>query len=285
MPPTTTAALGSRPSSSAAAPGQGALTFSSVAGRTVVRRAWSTSPLKVLNPQNHGSAAWVYLASYGGGLVGGDSLHLEIDVEARAMAVISTQASTKVYRSPRGASQHLRASVADDALLVLAPDPVVCFAASSYTQEQEIHLAPRAALVLIDWLSAGRVASGERWQLDAYTTRTRIWCGDRRLLHESLRLTPREGALGDRMRRFNTLLFAVVAGVALAPHASAILQDISAMPLQTRSDLLISASPVGDTAILLRMAGVSTEAVAQALRRTLNFLSPLLGDNLWARKW
>ena len=87
------------------------------------------------------------------------------------------------------------------------------------------------------------------------------------------------------MRRFNTLLFAVVAGVTLAPHASAILHDISAMPLQTRSDVLVSASPLGETAILLRMAGVSTEAIAQALRRTLNFLPPLLGDNLWARKW
>ena len=109
--------------SSAVAPGQSALTFSRVGERTVVRHAFSTSPLKLLNPRNQGSAAWVYLASYGGGLVDGDALRIDIDVERGAIAVISTQASTKVYRSPHGASQQLRADVADDALLVLAPDP------------------------------------------------------------------------------------------------------------------------------------------------------------------
>src|SRR5260370_8394377 len=90
-------------------PGRGALTFSRVGQRTVVRRAFSTSPLKLLNPQNHSAAAWVYLASYGGGLVGGDALRIDIDVERGAAAVISTQPSTKVYPSAQGASQQLPA--------------------------------------------------------------------------------------------------------------------------------------------------------------------------------
>jgi len=73
-------------------------------------------------------SACVDLASYGGGLVDRAALRIDIEVERGATAVMSTQASTKVYRSQHGASQQLRADVADDALLVLAPDPVVCFA-------------------------------------------------------------------------------------------------------------------------------------------------------------
>jgi len=261
------------------------MTFTRVGERTVVRHAFSTSPLKLLNPQNHSAAAWVYLASYGGGLVGGDALRIDIDVERGAAAVISTQASTKVYRSLQGATQQLRADVADDALLVLAPDPVVCFARSSYAQNVEIRLAERGALVLVDWLGAGRVASGERWQLDHFSSLTQIWCGQRRLLYDSLRLTPEDGDVARRMGRFNALVTVVIAGPLLAAHASRVLQEVAAMPLEKRSDLLISANPLGEGALLLRIAAVSTERAAQTLRRILAFLPPQLGDDPWSRKW
>jgi urease accessory protein len=263
----------------------GALTFSSVGERTVVRRAFSTSPLKLLNPQNHSQAAWVYLASYGGGLVGGDALQIDIDVERGATAVISTQASTKVYRSPRGASQQLRADIADDAMLVLAPDPIVCFAQSSYEQNVEIRLAPRASLVLVDWLGAGRVASGERWQHDRFSSVTRIRCGEDCLLHDSLSLNPVDGDIAGRMGRFNSLITVAIAGPRLASDTARILQEVAAMPLEKKADLLISASPLKNAALLLRIASVSTERAGQMLRRILAFLPPLLGDDPWRRKW
>jgi urease accessory protein len=263
----------------------GALTFSSVGERTVVRRAYSTSPLKLLNPQNHSHAAWVYLASYGGGLVGGDAIRIEVDVERGATAVISTQASTKVYRSPRGASQQLLADVADDALLVLAPDPVVCFARSSYQQNVDIRLAPRASLVLVDWLGAGRVASGERWQHDRFSSVTRIRRGADCLLSDSLSLNPEDGDVAARMGRFNTLITVVIAGPPLAAEAARIHHEVAAMPLEKSADLLISASPLRESALLLRIAAVSTERAGQTLRGLLSFLTPLLGDDPWRRKW
>ena len=265
--------------------GRGALTFSRVGDRTAVRRAFSTSPLKLLNPRYHGSAAWIYLASYGGGLVGGDALQLDIEVQRGAAAVIATQSSTRVYRSPRGASQAVRAEVADEALLVLAPDPVVCFAKSSYTQDLAIRLAPRAALVLVDWLGAGRVASGERWQFDRFNSVTQLWHGERRMLYDALRLTPEDGGIAGRMGRFNTLLTVIVAGPPLAAEAARILGEVAAMPLETKADLVVSASPIGELAVLLRIAAVSTERAGETLRRLLAFLPPLLGGDPWSRKW
>ena len=55
-----------------ARPGTGFLDVARVERRSVVRRAFATSPLRLLTPKNHGSAAWVYASSYGGGLLGGD---------------------------------------------------------------------------------------------------------------------------------------------------------------------------------------------------------------------
>ena len=74
---------------------------------------------------------------------------------AGARCFVSTQASTKVYRSERAAGQSLRAHAAEDSLLVLLPDPVTPFAESSYSQEQHIDLAAGASLVAVDWMTAG----------------------------------------------------------------------------------------------------------------------------------
>ena len=52
---------------------------------------------------NAGASAWAYAATYGGGLVGGDSVSMRVEVGAGASALVATQASTKVYRSDRGA--------------------------------------------------------------------------------------------------------------------------------------------------------------------------------------
>ena len=105
----------------ALAPGSGTLRFEKVRGTTVLTCAAATSPLRLLHPKNAGSAAWVYAATYGGGLLGGDAISVEAVVGDGARALISTQASTKVYRSDASASQRLRVHAGDDSLLALLP--------------------------------------------------------------------------------------------------------------------------------------------------------------------
>ena len=59
---------------------------------STVTRAYAESPLKWLTPATRSEAAWVFASSYGGGLVGGDHLDVEIGVDAGAAAFLSTQA-------------------------------------------------------------------------------------------------------------------------------------------------------------------------------------------------
>src|SRR6185436_20614305 len=91
--------------------------------QTVVGRSFASSPVKLFTTRAVGGACWVYAATLGGGLVGGDRIRMTIDVGADARALLTTQASTKVYRSLRPASQHISARIADDALLAVVPDP------------------------------------------------------------------------------------------------------------------------------------------------------------------
>jgi urease accessory protein len=272
-------------SSVAAQAGAGAIQFSSVDGRTVLTRKAATSPLRILNPRNAGTAAWAYLATFGGGLVGGDEVRIDIAVAPGAHALVATQASTKVYRSEKGAAQRLRADVGRDSLLALLPDPVTCFAGARYTQEQRICLEASANLVFVDWLTAGRIASGERWQFHGYRSRTFLWRADRLIWHDALTLDPGDGDVPDRMGRFNCLAVAVATGPAFETTAARLVGAIGSAPATRRADMLLSAAPLDDEGVVLRVAGSSTEAVAETLRQHLNIVPSLLGDDPWSRKW
>ncbi len=251
----------------------------------MLTRAIAASPLRILHPKNAGRAAWVYAATYGGGLLGGDAISLELSVGDGAEAMLSTQASTKVYRSTRGASQHLRAHAGDGSLLALLPDPVTPFADARYTQQQHIELAAGASLVAVDWMTAGRVRSGERWRFASYASRTWIRREGRVLLHDGTLLDPDDGDLAARMSRFNCLAWAVVIGPSVRAVATRLAGLLDGVAVPRRADLLLSAAPLDDDGVLLRVAGTSAQQVGAALKQHLSFLPSLLGDDPWATRW
>jgi urease accessory protein len=272
------------------APGRGILcvTRSRSHSRSIVSRAYATSPLRLLTPTNHGHAAWIYTASYGGGLVDGDRIALDVEIGDGAAAFVSTQASTKVYRSPRGTSAELRARIAPDGLLVLAPDPVVCFAASRYRQIQQFDLARGATLVALDWMSSGRRAAGERWVFDEYVAQISVRLDDRLIVHDVLALRAEDGDLAARMGRFEVIAIAVLTGAenaALRNAAADIVSRIGAMPLGRRANRLLAATMLGDDGCVVRVGGMSVEQVGRTMRELLAFVPAMLGDDPWTRKW
>ena len=109
----------------------------------MLTRAFATSPAKLIATKGRGATCWVYAATLGGGLVGGDEIRVRADVTTGARALLTTQASTKVYRSLRPSRQSLQASVEADALLAVVPDPVVCFAERGLHADAAIRAARR----------------------------------------------------------------------------------------------------------------------------------------------
>jgi urease accessory protein len=223
----------------------------------------------------------VYAATYGGGLLGGDAIGIDVRVEHGAKAMLSTQASTKVYRSDVPTSQGLRAHVADDSLLVLLPDPVTPFAHSRYTQEQQIELADSANLIAVDWMTAGRVSSGERWQFTSYASRTWLRRAGRLVMHDATLLSPEDGDVAERLARFNCLAWAVAIGPAVRAAAGRLAGSVGEAPVPRHADLLLSAAPLEDDGVLLRIAGTSAQQVGAVLKQHLNFVPSLLGDDPW----
>lgn len=104
---------------------RGRLVARATRGRTGLAEARASSPLRYVVPTFPGQRAGcsVCLVTFGGGLVDGDRVEVDVVVEAGATLVLFTQASTKVFRG--SSSQIVRARV--DGTLVVLLDPVACF--------------------------------------------------------------------------------------------------------------------------------------------------------------
>ena len=268
--------------------GDAALAVSMIHGRSATTTAWARSPLKLLTPRSRGDSVWAYTSSFGGGMVAGDRTRLEVTIDGGARCFLSTQASTKVYRNPDHlpCAHELVAGIGDDALLILVPDPVQCFAESSYEQRQHFTLGASANLVLVDWMSAGRTARGERWKFHRYLSRNEVERAGKKLLIDALSLDSHDGALDSRFRggRFNCLATVALFGPRLARYAREILEWCSAQPIALKAGLVFAASPLHEGA-LLRFAGTSVEEVGRAIHQRLGFVRELLNDDPWTRKW
>jgi urease accessory protein len=269
------------------AAGSGGLEVEMVAGSSALTSAWATSPLKLLVPRPRGESVWAYLSSFGGGMVAGDQTSLDVKVGDKARCFLSTQASTKVYRNPRKrpCSHSTLATLGEESLLALVPDPVQAFAGSTYSQRQTFHLPSSAGLVMVDWFCSGRAARGECWAFTRFQSRNEVFVDGQRLLVDSLLLDPADGSLtgNHRMGRFHCLALLLIVGAPFHAAVASLLAETGELPVTRRAALLTSASPVRNGA-LLRIAGENVEEVGREIRRHIAFLEPFLGDNPWRRK-
>jgi len=259
--------------------------FSRVGVQTILDRSYATSPVKLFTTRSLGGACWIYAATLGGGFVGGDAIRMTLDVGPGASALLTTQASTKVYRSLKPASQQISAVVRDDALLAVVPDPIVCYAGADFSQEQRYDLACRANLVVVDWMTSGRHAAGERWAFAHYTSRIHMARGGKRMLYDGLTLQDETDTIAERMGRFDVWASCIITGPRVADAAAAIVDRIAQLPVRAHAEMIESACALAGGGALLRMAGSNVEQVGKRLRTQLHFLQPLLGDDPWARKW
>jgi len=290
--------------------GSGTLEFQRVAGRTVLTRSRASSPLTLQSPRRRGESAWAVCGSLGGGLVAGDRVDMDVTVGAGATALIGTQASTKVFRSPENIAccQRLNAQVEADGVLVVAPDPLTCFAGAIYEQRQRFELHETASLVVIDWLTSGRRARGERWAFNRCELATEVFVEGRQTFRDVIRLAAADGPLDapSRMGRCDCWATVILAGPRVAEAGQTLLEFVSRQPLTLLSPSPCTQGPAlslsngegrggGSSAaylsagaiaggVMLRAASESAESMLRFFRERLAFLGELCGDDPWSRK-
>lgn len=260
--------------------GGGRLHVELVDGLSAATGWHASDPLKLLLPRPRARAVWACAATYGGGLVAGDTVGLDLRVGPGAALFLGTQATTKVYRSTGAtARQTIRASVAGGALLANLPEPVSCFAGSRFAQRVDISLETGASVAWLDAVSAGRVACGERWELDSYVSRTDLSLDGRLLLSDRMRLE--RGNLPDRFSGYAMVATLLLVGPQCAAATEAA-RTLATTHQPGADGLLATVSPLAD-GCMLRCAVVDHEVLARTVRGVIAPLSGPLDGDPWCR--
>ncbi len=163
-------------------------------GRTVLTEVGRSAPFHP-SPAAYrggGGAAEVVVQAVGPGLFPGERLRAEVEVGVGASLTVRGQGATKVYPSPGGgAAVSLTClTVAAGGSLRWLPGELIPFRGAVLRQETEAVVEPGGRLALLDLLTPGRLAMGEREAYERLELRLRVTLGGRPLLTERARLEP-----------------------------------------------------------------------------------------------
>lgn len=138
--------------------------------RTRVTRMVSRAPLRLLETGLHREGVEIQLSSYGGGVLQGDRVGLEIHCGAHTNLLLKSQANTHVYRNDTDQEtiQRITATCAENAHVRVLPEPLVLHSGARFRQFQSWDVSEHANLVLADWVQSGRSESDERFAFSLF---------------------------------------------------------------------------------------------------------------------
>lgn len=147
----------------------------------------------------------VHLNNVSGGVLAGDRLVLDVEVEASVQAQLTTTGATRLYRHRAGATdseQRTTLRVGDGAMLEYLPDPVIPFARSRHMQRTKIELGRGSTLFWWEVIAPGRLASGERFAFERLQIGADVRVAGKQVLREDYVLEPPRRDLAAMARMF-----------------------------------------------------------------------------------
>lgn len=206
--------------------------------------------------------AGVILQNVGPGTLPGDRLRIDLEVGPGAALDVRGQSANRIHPSPMGevAEIEIRLRAADRGLIVFQPGELIPYRDSRLRQVTTVEVERGGRVALMETLTRGREAMGER---DAYTSlelRLRVNHGGQPCLIERARLEPaaRDPRAPGRHGPFavSATLYLIGEGWRLPPETH------GAGPV-------IWAIDGGDGYLLARALGPTTQAVSGVVRRLL----------------
>src|SRR6202790_4681898 len=152
------------------------LRFARSGANTILAQSRFSLPLQALTPLTLADgASYLMLLNPTGGVLGGDHLITEIIQEAGTHVCLTTPSSTRIYRTAeKPAILETVIHLGEGATLEYLPDHVIPHAGSALRQSLRVEMERGSRAIILDSLSAGRVARGERWNFSQVDSRTEI---------------------------------------------------------------------------------------------------------------
>lgn len=227
----------------------------------------------------------------------GDEIALKVVVEAACTLLLLTQGSTKVFKTRpyslaglndgKRTLQTLSVIIEEEALLLLLPSPVTCFANASYTQVQTFRLiSATSSLVLLDSYTSGRMARGEEWSFDSYRSTNEIYISGKQVAKDALLLENNYRQFVHPYSCYATLFLFGPKTLPLLHHFKSEFHKIVQYKSRIMPDLIWSFSELEKgTGGIVRVAATRTESVKEWLQEQCQSLESLIGKDAYRHAW
>jgi urease accessory protein len=154
------------------------LTYRHTQGKTQAIQHQGTAPLKVQRSFYPESEAICHntILHTAGGIVGGDKLQIDIDLQPQSRAVITTAAAGKIYGSNGTvAVQKIVQNIGAEACLEWLPQETIIFNGAIFHQYLRVNLAATATWMGWEINRFGRTARGERFTQGKWQSATEVY--------------------------------------------------------------------------------------------------------------
>jgi urease accessory protein len=161
---------------------------------TVLVRSSHEGPLRVQRPFRETSGiCQTYVLHPPGGIVGGDTLDVEVRAGAGARALLTTPGATKFYRSGGDmARQSQRLLVGPGGSVEWLPQETIVFDGANALSHTYVRLHPTSSCTLWDITCLGRPASKHPFTSGSFAQRLELYLDERPLLLEASRWSNNE---------------------------------------------------------------------------------------------
>nr|WP_241907197.1 urease accessory protein UreD [Vibrio sp. 10N.286.48.B7] len=158
--------------------------------KTVLKHRSQKGPLSIQRPlYPEKNICHVYLLHPPGGVVGGDSLTIDVQVESGAHTLITTPGATKFYRSDNKLAKQTQTLVVEDgATLEWLPQENIFFPDSHAKVNTHIYLTDKSRFMGWEMHCFGRPALNEGFDIGAITGKTAVFINQQRVLTEQIKL-------------------------------------------------------------------------------------------------
>jgi len=207
-----------------------------------------------------------------GGIAGGDSLEIDVDVGARAWAQITTPGAAKWYRTAeRPAVQRVHLRVAAGAAVEWLPQGTIVFDGADGTSTMRVDLASDSVFLGWDVVCLGRTASNERFERGRWRQRIDIARDDALVWSERAALSGGDALLTSPVGLNGAPVFGTF--VAMAPRFDDDLIAQCQRVCPARGEGMVTRLP---HAIVARYRGDASEAAHDYFRTLWVSLRPAL---------
>lgn len=166
--------------------------------KTIISSCYYEGALKLTRPvyleENSPS---LYLIHVGGGYVDGDTYITSLAVEDGAELAVTTQSSTKVYRTPKKpVYQRMDVRLGKGSVLEFIPDPLIAYEGARFIQETSVQLEEESCLFFSDIITPGWAEDGSFFQYDWIRSKLKVFNGEKLLIFDHLMLEPDDEMAG-----------------------------------------------------------------------------------------